>query len=71
MERRVARERLGGDEADRFAVVEHDRDRVGRLAQAVEDEIERIPWIDGHDVCEMGYHGPRWAPCLYTDRATG
>jgi len=27
--------------------------------------------IEGHDLCQMGYHGPRWAPCLYTDRATG
>jgi dipeptidyl aminopeptidase/acylaminoacyl peptidase len=27
--------------------------------------------VAGHDLCTMGYHGPRWAPCLYTDRATG
>ena len=27
--------------------------------------------LDGHDLCTMGYMGPRWAPCLYTDRATG
>jgi dipeptidyl aminopeptidase/acylaminoacyl peptidase len=27
--------------------------------------------VEGHDLCPMGYFGPRWAPCLYTDRATG
>ena len=27
--------------------------------------------IEGHDLCTMGYHGPRWAPCLYFDRGTG
>jgi dipeptidyl aminopeptidase/acylaminoacyl peptidase len=26
---------------------------------------------DGADLCTMGYYGPRWAPALYSDRATG
>ncbi|HVV75639.1 MAG TPA: S9 family peptidase [Mycobacteriales bacterium] len=27
--------------------------------------------LPGHDVCQMGAHGARWAPILFTSRATG
>jgi dipeptidyl aminopeptidase/acylaminoacyl peptidase len=48
--------------SDDLALVRIDRTTGGKTIVAAEP---------GHDLCIMGSHGPRYAPSLYADRATG